>query len=57
MISSFEFFSQREIFSKGAKTKMDGWHLVNEKERENERERERERERGTDNVSRQVNQF
>ena len=36
---------------------MDGWHLVNEKERENERERERERERGTDNVSRQVNQF
>ena len=45
MISSFEFFSQREIFSKGAKTKMDGWHLVNEKERENERERERERER------------
>ena len=32
---------------------MDGWHLVNEKERENERERER----GTDNVSRQVNQF
>ena len=53
MISSFEFFSQREIFSKGAKTKMDGWHLVNEKERENERERER----GTDNVSRQVNQF
>ena len=36
---------------------MDGWHLVNEKERETERERERERVRGTDNVSRQVNQF
>ena len=32
---------------------MDGWHLVNEKERENERERER----GTDNVQRQENQF